>query len=62
MNDPIRFWVCVWDNRSPTLYVDKVAVMNEILAADIDPDEIEDYGDIVLVDDWVRVYLVPLLS
>ena len=62
MNDPIRFWVCVWDNRSPTLYVDKVAVMNEILAADIDPDEIEDYGDIVLVDDWVRAYLVPLLS
>jgi hypothetical protein len=62
MNDPIRYWVCVWDNHTPTLHADKESVLDRIFASGVRVDEVDDSGDMLYVDDWVVAYLTPLTS
>lgn len=62
MNEPMTYWVCVWNNSRPTLNPDRETAMERILASGVDISDIEDLNDpeFIYVDDWVIAYLTPL--
>lgn len=65
---PARVWVAIWENQAPTVHVDRDSLMDhndlreQLNVADDFGEPFFDIGDdFILLEDFVRAYLVDLL-